>query len=97
MPGVWFNQLESGSLPHHQGRGRQEPVVPSHILSPLLRNDDLYMLPNPRIELLKKLPMYSLPYEWNNSGVLKYYANVSIFKYALRETMFEEILMEIEN
>jgi len=62
-----------------------------------LRNDDLYMLPNPRIELFKKLPMYSLPYEWNNSGVLKYYANVSIFKYALRESMFEEILMEIED
>ena len=49
-----------------------------------LCNDDLFMLPNPRIELFKKLPMYSLRYEWNNSGVLKYYGNEPLFKYALK-------------
>ncbi len=41
-----------------------------------LRNDELFMLPNPRIELFKKMPMYSLPYEWNISGDLKFYQNL---------------------
>jgi len=56
-----------------------------------LRNDDLFMIPNPRIEFFKKLPIYSLPLEWNNSGDLKFYGNTITFKHALREAMFEEV------
>jgi len=62
-----------------------------------LRNDDLFMLPNPRIELFKKMPMYSLPHEWNISGDLKFYPNLAIFKHALRESIFLEIYESIEN
>jgi hypothetical protein len=31
-----------------------------------LRNADNYSLPNPRTELFKKSPLYSLPCEWNS-------------------------------
>ena len=62
-----------------------------------LRNDELFMLPNPRMEFFQKLPFYSLPLEWNNSGVLKFYGNVITFKHALREAMFEEVAGEIKN
>jgi len=62
-----------------------------------LRNDELFMLPNPRIEFFKKMPMYSLPHEWNNSGDLKYYQNIAIFKHELRESIFFEIYESIEN
>jgi hypothetical protein len=35
-----------------------------------LRNMDKYVLPHPRIEFFKKIPLYSLPKEWNNIGDL---------------------------
>lgn len=57
-----------------------------------LRNDDLYVLPVPRIELFKKLTLYSLPNEWNLSGDLKFYANRITFKHALREKLFDELI-----
>ena len=56
-----------------------------------LRNDDLYMLPVPRIELYKRLTMYSLPAEWNLAGELRYYDNKLTFRHALREKLFEEL------
>ena len=37
-------------------------------LSQNLRNENEFRLPNPRIEIFKKLPPYSLPLEWNNAG-----------------------------
>ena len=52
-----------------------------------LRNNNLFRIPYPRIELFKRLPLYSLPFEWNNSDVLIYYENQITFKYALRETL----------
>ena len=33
--------------------------------APNLRNDNDFRLPNPRIEYFKKIPLYALPYEWN--------------------------------
>jgi hypothetical protein len=37
-----------------------------------LRNADNFMLPNPRTELFKKSPLYSLPLEWNNLDESRY-------------------------
>ena len=62
-----------------------------------LRNDDLFMLPLPRIELFKRLTFYSLPAEWNSAGELIYYENKITFKHALREKLFEELVTELES
>jgi len=61
-------------------------------LSQNLRNENEFRLPNPRIEIFKKLPPYSLPLEWNNAGDLVFYDNKVTFKHALREQLFSEIL-----
>ena len=58
-----------------------------------LRNDDNFILPHPRCELFKKMPIFSLPDEWNNSGNLKYYNNKITFKHALREQLLNELQM----
>jgi hypothetical protein len=59
-----------------------------------LRNNDLYLLPNPRTETFKKMPLYSLPWEWNNSGNLMFYNNHITFKHALRGHLFGELQNE---
>ena len=56
-----------------------------------LRNDDNYILPQPRCELFKKFPIYALLDEWNNSGDLKFYNNLITYKHALREQLFQEL------
>lgn len=58
-----------------------------------LRNDNLFMVPPPRIEFFKKMPLYSLPNEWNNSENLMFYENRVTFKIALREKLFQEIVL----
>ena len=61
-----------------------------------LCNDELYALPNPRIEQFKKIPLYSLPLEWNNAGNLTLYGNRTTFKIALKNSIFEELEVESE-
>jgi len=56
-----------------------------------LRNNDHFVLPNPRIDFFKKMPLYALPQEWNNCGILMYQENKITFKHSLREILFEEI------
>ena len=56
-----------------------------------LRNANDFILPNPRIDQFKKFPIYSLPYEWNHCGDLKFYDNLITFKMALRDQLFFEI------
>jgi Reverse transcriptase (RNA-dependent DNA polymerase) len=64
-----------------------------------LNNDDIgyelryaneFHLPRVRIELFKRIPLYSLPNEWNNSGDLKFYQNRETFSIILRETLMRE-------
>ena len=62
-----------------------------------LRNDDDFKLPSPKTDLFKKMPIYCLPVEWNNSGILKFYTNNHTFKIALREQLFSEIEIETQN
>jgi hypothetical protein len=45
-----------------------------------LRNADDFTLPNPRTELFKKSPLYTLPLEWNNLDATKYIRNRVTFK-----------------
>jgi hypothetical protein len=45
-----------------------------------LRSADNFMLPNPRTELFKKSPLYSLPMEWNNLDESRYIRNKNSFK-----------------
>ena len=56
-----------------------------------LRNDDDFHVPVPRIDFYKKMPTFSLPNEWNNSGILKFYQNRIAYKFALRDQLFTEL------
>jgi len=37
------------------------------------------------------MPLYALPQEWNNCGILMYQENKITFKHSIRELLFEEI------
>jgi len=50
-----------------------------------LRNATDIYLPFPRIELYKKLPIYSLPSAWNETGDFRYQRNAFTYQVALRE------------
>lgn len=56
-----------------------------------LRNDDLYTLPPPRIEQFKRLPLYSLPMEWNKAGDITLQENKVTFRYAVKDRLFLEL------
>jgi hypothetical protein len=56
-----------------------------------LRNNDEYVLPHPRIEFFKKIPLYSLPAAWNAAGTLRFYHNRITFKIALKDKLLSEI------
>jgi len=60
-----------------------------------LRNNDHYNLPVPRTEQFKRLPLYSLPLEWNKSEELSLYNNRTTFKHALRDKLFLELSANI--
>jgi hypothetical protein len=54
-----------------------------------LRYSNEFIVPRARIELLKKIPLYTLPEEWNNCHDLRFYQNAATFKIVLFETMFK--------
>jgi hypothetical protein len=53
-----------------------------------LRYPNDFELPRPRIELLKRIPIYTLPQEWNDCEELRFYHNPLTFKITLVETLF---------
>ncbi len=57
----------------------------------VLRNDNDYMLPHPRLEAFKKIPLYSLPLAWNNAGDIRFKNNRMTFKIALKDKLLNEI------
>ncbi len=57
-----------------------------------LRNADNYTLPNPRTELFKKSPLYTLPLEWNNLDENRYIRNKITFKTALKYLLLNSLL-----
>jgi hypothetical protein len=52
-----------------------------------LRNVNNFDMPRARIEMFKKIPIYTLPSEWNNSGDLRFYQNSTTFRITLKETL----------
>ena len=57
-----------------------------------LRNENDYHLPSPKIDLFKRIPLYSLPFEWNKLPIeLKYQFNRFTFKTALKQNLLESI------
>jgi hypothetical protein len=57
-----------------------------------LRYPNEFIVPRARIELFKKIPLYTfffLPEEWNNCHDLRFYQNTATFKIVFFETMFK--------
>jgi hypothetical protein len=52
-----------------------------------LRNATDIYVPFPRIDLFKRMPIYSLPNVWNSSDIVRYYANRTTFSIALHELL----------
>ena len=51
-----------------------------------LRNNNEFVLPAPRIEFLKKQPIYTLPHEWNKIG-----DNRTTFRIELKNYLFNQL------
>jgi hypothetical protein len=49
------------------------------------------MLPKPRIEFFKKIPLYSLPSAWNDAGDIRFLQNRLTFKIALKEKLLDDV------
>jgi hypothetical protein len=62
-----------------------------------LRNSRDLQVPFPRIDLFKKLPIYTLPTLWNDIGDLRFQTNATTFKIALRDHLFEKLNEENNN
>ena len=50
-----------------------------------------HYLPPPRIEQFKRLPLYSLPMEWNKAGDITLQENKVTFRYAVKDRLFLEL------
>jgi hypothetical protein len=55
-----------------------------------LRNIVDFIVPRARIELFKRMPLYSLPDEWNKAGDLQFYQNSATFKIVLKATLLHK-------
>ncbi len=51
-----------------------------------LRNANDFILPFVNLESFRRCPLYSLPFEWNKLGDIRYQPNRSTFKVALLES-----------
>jgi len=52
-----------------------------------LRNATDFLIPYPRIELYKRMPIYTLPNTWNSHDTVRYYTNRTTFRIALHELL----------
>ncbi len=56
-----------------------------------LRDDNLYAIPHPRIELFNKSPIYSLPKVWNDLSInIRGQHNKTTFSIALKNHLLEK-------
>jgi hypothetical protein len=58
-----------------------------------LRTNDDFILPLPRIELFKRIPLYSLPQIWNDTGNIKLQHNRTTYRWGLREELLAELVI----
>jgi hypothetical protein len=56
-----------------------------------LRNQNEYIIPNHRIELFKRIPLFSLPTEWNSAGDIIFHENKILFRNLLKEKLLSDI------
>jgi hypothetical protein len=61
-----------------------------------LRKADNFMLPNPRTELFKKSPLYSLPLEWNNLDESRYIRNKNLFKTVIKFSLLNVLIDSLQ-
>jgi hypothetical protein len=61
-----------------------------------LRNADNFMLPNPRTELFKKSPLYSLPLEWNNLDESRYIIKKNSFKTVIKFSLLNALIDSLQ-
>jgi hypothetical protein len=59
-------------------------------LSQDFRNQNDFVLPFPRIELVKRLPIYALPHNWNSLNDVRYQPNRYTFKMSLSSDLINE-------
>jgi hypothetical protein len=57
----------------------------------VLRNENDYFLPHPRLEQFKRIPLYSLPAAWNAAGDIRLQNNKITFKIALKDKLMEDL------
>jgi hypothetical protein len=60
-------------------------------INAVLRNNNQYTLPYPRVDFFKRIPLYACPNEWNNAGDLINYTNRTTFSYALKDKLLCEV------
>jgi len=65
-------------------------------LNVTLRNNKNYVVPIPRTDLFKRLPMYSLPNKWNYASNLVFYETKITYNIALENQLFEELLTNVD-
>jgi hypothetical protein len=56
----------------------------------VLRNNNLFEISHPRIEMFKRSPLYTLPNLWNDLNECKFYANSTTFKLTIRNLLLEQ-------
>jgi hypothetical protein len=63
----------------------------------VLRNENDYALPIPKIEFLKKITLYSLPAVFNAAGEIRHQHNRTTFKISLKYELLSEIVLDNVN
>ncbi len=53
----------------------------------LLRNTEEYQLPKINLEFTRRMPLYTLPYEWNKLGDIRFQRNREIFCISLKNIL----------
>ena len=56
-----------------------------------LRNNNEFALPAPRIEFVKKQPIYTLPNEWNSLGDSRFQRNAVTFRTELKNNLLNTL------
>jgi hypothetical protein len=59
-----------------------------------LRYPNEFEVPRVKLDLFKRIPLYSLPYEWNNCGDLRFYSNPTTFSIELYNYLCNKFIMD---
>ena len=80
MHSVYYGHAPNSFANTWQTQAQRHPEL-------ILRNATDIYIPFPRIDLFKRIPLYSLPNTWNSHDTVRYYANRTTFKYALYDLL----------